>query len=110
MNANRSPDEALCSLIEAGFVAAIELAYDVLGEKAFKPAKAFNAAVFDAVLTGIAKRQALGEISDRAGFHAAYLTLMSDAEFIAETSRSTANDESVKKRLQKATAAFAAVR
>jgi hypothetical protein len=106
MNANRIPDEATCHAFEQGFINAIDLAYDVFGEKAFKPVKAFNAAVFDAVLTGLAKRIEFGPIDDRSALHAAYVNLMSDADFIAETSRSTANDESVKKRILKASSAF----
>lgn len=106
MNDFRSPDPLICEQFEQAFTESIDLAYDILGQKAFKPVNAFNAAVFDAVLTGIAKRLASGPITDRNAFNAAYNSLMSDTEFIAETSRSTANDESVKKRLNKASASF----
>lgn len=109
MNENRAPNEALCLKFEEGFTTAIELAYDSLGEKAFKPVKAFNAAVFDAVLTGIAKRLEAGSIHDLLFFHTAYTALMEDENFIDETSRSTANDESVKKRLTKAKEAFGGI-
>lgn len=106
MNTNRSPDDALCSQFETGFKSAVELALSNLGGKAFKPVKAFNAAVFDAVMMGIAKRLERGTIENAIAFKAAYTALMADADFIAETSRSTANDESVKKRLNKAKTAF----
>ena len=109
MNAHRSPDETMCQEFEKAFTESVAMAFDVLGEKVFKPVKAFNAAVFDAVLTGIAKRMASGPITDYAAFHAAYVSLMADTDFIAETSRSTANDESVKKRLLKAGNAFQSV-
>ncbi len=109
MNENRAMDATDCATMEKGFVDSVEFAHGVLGEKAFKPVKAFNAAVFDAVMTGIAHRLDKGPVLDLRSFNDAYKRLMSDETFVIETSRSTANDETVKKRLSAALTAFGSI-
>ena len=106
MNTNRNPDETTCQAFESGFRDTVSFAHDVLGKSAFKPVKAFNAAFFDAIMTGIARRLDRGPIENTDSFRAAYASLMTNEAFVAETSRSTANDETVKGRLTAAVSAF----
>lgn len=106
MNSHRSLDDSQCAELSKTFIVAIDFIHHAIGPKAFKPVKAFNAAVFDSVLTGVARRLANGEVRDSEAFNQAYRTLLTNESFIAETSRSTANDETVKKRLVEATDAF----
>lgn len=89
------------------FVTAIEVVYECLGSKAFKPKRAINAAVFDAVMVGIARRLKRGPISDSAAVPALYENLLADKSFAAATETGTADEESVRSRLMLASKAFA---
>jgi hypothetical protein len=106
MNKNKELSIQTSNEFTAEFVAAVELVSKAIGPKVFKPTSSFNAAVFDSVLVGIARRLQKGPITDPALVGASYWSLLEDNEFTAATSRSTANDETVKTRLEKAIAAF----
>ncbi len=86
----------------------ISVVFSALGDRAFKPARAINAAVFDGVMVGIARRLARGPIVDVAELRAAYEALLNNPDFIAVSERATADEESVATRLRLATNAFAA--
>jgi len=109
MNVNRQLSQAECKKLSEVFNWSIEAVRDVLGVKAFKPVSAFNAAVFDAILIAIAKRREGGPIVDNQKFQDAYKELLADTEFQQWTSRSTADDETLRKRLDRAKNAFAKV-
>jgi hypothetical protein len=77
-----------------------------LQRKAFRLGGALNAAVFDSVMVGLARR-----IHDRGPIHpqafaSAYEKLLSDAEYMQAVSRSTADQAFVSLRLHKATESF----
>lgn len=80
---------------------------DVLGNKAFRPERNFNAAVFDAISVGLAKRMAKVPGITASALKAAYRSLLADEDFIEATSRSTADKAFVDKRLRLAEEAFA---
>ncbi len=80
-----------------------------IGENAFRPVKAFNSAVFDAVAVAAARRLAQGPINDSSGLSGAYLDLLCSPEFTEAYSKATAREEQVRERLRLATEAFAAV-
>jgi hypothetical protein len=79
------------------------------GPKAFKPKRAINAAFFDAVMVGLARRLERGKIQDYEALKQQYQALLNDNEFISATYAGTSQVENVKSRLEKATAAFANV-
>jgi len=80
-----------------------------IGDRAFRPEKALNAAVFDAVMVGTARHLQERPINDSAAYQAAYASLLSNQEFIDSYTRATADAESVRRRLELATEAFAQV-
>jgi hypothetical protein len=76
------------------------------GEKAFKPKKALNAAVFDSVMVGMARRIQYGQIKNETAAYEKYRQLLENQDYISVTERATADRESVRRRLELATQAF----
>jgi hypothetical protein len=109
MNSNKDMPPATCKALSDIFGNAISVIHDLIGPKAFKPVSSFNAAVFDAMLIGTTKRLDQGPIANLDEFARVYEAVQANAEFQQCTSRSTADDEIVKKRLQMATDAFSQV-
>ena len=77
-----------------------------LGDRPFRPKRYLNAAVFDAVTVGIAKRLKNGPLSDRDQVKRVYNRLLSDDKFQHAYSSGTAGLESVRSRFQLAEDAF----
>lgn len=88
------------------FNAAITLIHEAVGVKAFRPERSLNAAVFDAVMVGVATTLTKRPITKPEALKTAYETLLTDPEFIAPTSRATADEKSVNDRLKLAIKAF----
>ena len=80
-----------------------------IGVSAFRPQKTLNAAVFDAVMVGVARRLETGEILNHSILKERYDALMNTGPFQFASARATANTESVKLRLELAINAFADV-
>jgi hypothetical protein len=95
-------EEALRSLFET----TIGYVYEALDGRAFKPLAAFNAAVFDSVMVGAARRLAREPKPGPLGFVEAYDRLLQDVSFRAAYSKATSDKESVSERLRLATQAF----
>jgi hypothetical protein len=91
------------------FHKSIDVIYMAVGLQAFRPVRALNAAVFDSVMVGTAKRLENGPVLDTASFGAAYRALLSDQSYLDACGRSTAGGERVRKRLDLAKAAFASI-
>jgi uncharacterized protein with ParB-like and HNH nuclease domain len=80
---------------------------DALGEKAFRPKRAINAAVVDSLMTGVAKRLlAKGRIKKVPEFKKRFERLLKDKDYIAATETGTAQEANVKTRLSKAETMF----
>jgi len=82
------------------FVSTIKFIIDNLGNNAFKNGNRVNAALFDAVMIGIAKR-ITSKGSDLNGelFKIKYQELIDDHQFISYTQSNTSNEASVKGRI-----------
>lgn len=93
--------------VSQAFTHTIETIYRCLGEKAFRLRRVINAAVFDAVMVGVARRLSHGPIQDCGSFRKKYDSLLSDSTFLEVTERATADEDSVSSRLDLATNAFA---
>ncbi len=91
------------------FERTLETLRGAVGDRLFRPENALNAAVYDAVMVGCALRLDRGPISDRAGLRSAYEALLSNPDFERYYKRATADDESVKGRMELASKAFHAV-
>jgi hypothetical protein len=76
----------------------------------FRPGTQINAAVFDAVMVGMARRLESGPIRAPGAILAAYEGLLGLDDFKAAYSRATADEASVEARLRLATEAFSVVR
>ncbi len=82
-----------------------------IGPKALRLKSAVNVALADAVLVGTARRiHANGAIAQPKSLKSAYEGLLRDKAFQRAIERATADEESVKNRLQLATEAFSSVR
>lgn len=89
------------------FTQAMETIHQSIGKRAFRLARVLNAAVFDSVMVGIARRLARGPLVHLDLLNKMYTALLVNPDFLAVTERATADEESVAKRLDLATAAFA---
>lgn len=77
--------------------------------RAFRLVRALNAAVFDSVMVGIAKRLGVDRPLDGSAILNAYGALLSNPDYREACGRSTATEENVRRRLDAATSAFVAV-
>lgn len=109
MAANKNLDKQSGEQLTRLFSSAVEAIVSYLGDKAFRPSRAVNAAVLDSVMVGVAKRLEKGEISDKAAFISAYNALLSDSIYRDAITKATADEGSVEYRLNTAIKAFDAV-
>jgi hypothetical protein len=104
---NKAPAVRLTELRDI-FVRSIDVV-DTNIPRAFRLVRALNAAVFDSVTVGIAKRIAEDRPIDGARVLAAYNELLQNSEYRQACERATATEENVRTRLDAAITAFAAV-
>ena len=109
MSGNRHLKVNSAEELRSTFVSTIELAFRSLGKGAFRPERALNAAVFDAVMVGLARRLQSGPITNPAEIVTKYATLLQLDNFKENTERATARKDKVRARIELATAAFASV-
>ena len=88
------------------FIETMDYIYATLGDRAFRPEKALNVAVFDAVATSIALKIQDGETPCKNETRKSYFELLKDEEFKEGYLTSTASPENVNKRFGKAGKAF----
>ncbi len=110
MGANRKLERQSTEALRKVFSDTIKFAVETLGEKAFKPERTLNAAVFDAIMVGLAKRLSVGSINDLAAIKRKYEGLLKNTDFADAYERSTSNEEKVKLRIKLAIQAFANVK
>jgi uncharacterized protein with ParB-like and HNH nuclease domain len=92
------------------FQTTISVIAEALGAAAFRPQTNINAAVFDSVMVGVARRlEARGPIVETAAFTDAYYKLLGNPDYVTTISRATADEERVRGRLSLATAVFSEV-
>ncbi|KAB0264648.1 DUF262 domain-containing protein [Microvirga brassicacearum] len=91
------------------FRTTIDKVNSAIGPRAFRIIRALNAAAFDAVMVGLAKRLDAGPAPSDGEVGRAYETLVNNDEFRQACERATADEENVRKRLALATAAFAGI-
>lgn len=106
---HRDPDDAFVASVSEAFGGSIELVHHALGKRAFRRERALNAALFDSVMVGLARRRRREPAISLEGVAKAYESLLTDAEFQERISRSTSDVAFVKERIAKATTAFEAI-
>lgn len=109
MAANRNLQNQDERLLRNVFESTVRIILKSIGVKAFRPARALNAAVLDSVMVGVASRYLAGRVLEESRFKDAYNALINDKEFLSLTARSTADEENVRRRLQLAKEKFAVV-
>ncbi|NOT32994.1 MAG: DUF262 domain-containing protein [Candidatus Eisenbacteria bacterium] len=109
MAANRHLARQPENVLESVFMRTIDTIQAGLGQRAFRPKRALNAAVIDSLMTAVARRLDHGPINDKAGFAKRYEALLADAGYIAAVETGTSQEANVQARLELATAAFADV-
>jgi hypothetical protein len=92
--------------MKAVFSGTIHLIHQAIGTSAFRPVRALNAAVFDSVMVGLARRLKVGPVTDLTQLKARYEELLRNQSFLDACGRGTAGEERVKTRIGLATAAF----
>lgn len=93
--------------IEQAFVPAITLLDQSLGKRVFRPERVLNAAVFDSVMVGLARRLEDGEISDTEQLRARYDDLLRNDDYFNACKTGTSDEANVFRRIGLATSAFA---
>lgn len=83
---------------------------EAVGVRAFRPARAVNAAVVDSVMTGLARRIKRYPISDPSQVEREYATLMKNESYRKAVETGTSQESNVETRLELATRAFADVK
>ncbi len=106
---NKPPVEFLKN-IEKIFLDTIDMAHKTLGAKSFRVVRAINAAVFDSIMVGLARRLNQGPITDIASLKDAYETLMKNPEYLKATSKGTSDEATVAFRLDLSTKAFSQIK
>ena len=92
--------------LEEIFIKTITLVASSLGTRAFRPVRTLNAAVFDAVMSGLASRLERNPMPSNQAVSDIYDTLLRNTAFKKGWERATADEETVKLRLNLAIDAF----
>jgi hypothetical protein len=108
MARNRDPNRERRAEFESVFETTVRTAYEALGDRAFRPERSLNAAVYDAVMVGLARRLSGPSAPDPEKIRGAYEKLLENEEFQAAFRRVTSDEENVKTRIRLATEYLAA--
>lgn len=105
---NRHLKQNSADQLRSLFSSTVEVVHSTLSERAFRPERALNAAVFDAVMVGITRRlQRKPTVEpDLSKVKENYEKLLSRDEFEQAYKTATSDSESVKRRLKLATESF----
>ena len=106
LESKRDIGENEFAAIRRTVVSALNILHKAVGPRLFRPEKALNAAVFDAIAVGCAVRLLDGPITDVDSLKVAYDTLIISEEFRRFYQRATADEESVRNRIELATNSF----
>lgn len=104
-NLERYPEGELRPLFET----TVQIIADHIGERAFRPDSALNAAVVDAVMVGVASRLSQSSISNYEDLKTKYEELALSETFKDAVTRATADKDRVEARIGAAITAFAEV-
>ena len=102
----RKLDNATAQRFTQIFTESAKVICSAIGNKAFKTTAAVNAALFDAVMVGVARRVEAGPLTDLPALKARYDLLLRDDGFKQSISSGTTDEANVSTRLTKATEAF----
>lgn len=101
-NKRRQADEQFLNESRSLFTNTIDVILLSIGKQAFRPISTINAATFDSVMVGLARRVSKGRIEDFQKVKIAYDELLADPEYARLISQSTSDESNVVSRLNKA--------
>jgi hypothetical protein len=110
MGANRHLKLQSAKQITQVFNNTVETLNKHLGKNTFKPKGTLIAAIFDAIMVGIARRLERGPIKDAEALKKGYKALLRNKGFIDATETHTSDEDNVNRRIALATKAFATIR
>lgn len=99
---NRRASKETIEEFRSVFKSTISFVHSALGTAAFRPDVGLNAAVFDAVMYGVAKNRKDGKLTRADGLVEKYFQLLGDEQFFQSYKISTADETQVQTRLAKA--------
>ena len=105
LNKHKDCEESFLEECRALFKNSITFIRNALGERAFRPERSLNAAVFDSVMYGLAQRLQSSE-PEKNNFKTAYESLLKDEEYSHLVSSSISDKLALKRRLEMATEKF----
>lgn len=106
MAVNKNPKRKKLAEFRNLFTNSIAIIYDSIGDDAFRPVRALNAAVCESVLIGVTRRLKKGKINDLKGLKNRYLSLIKDEAYIDAIFTRTGLPLRVENRLDLATKIF----
>ncbi|MDE2861468.1 MAG: DUF262 domain-containing protein [Chloroflexota bacterium] len=105
---NRNPQDDFLTESNDIFTQTMDAFMGALGERAFRIERALNAAIFDSMSVGLARRIASSNnLPEPEPIKAAHRSLIEDRDYLEAVSRSTADERSVSIRMTKAVERFA---
>ena len=87
----------------------VELVNRTIGPSAFRPQRALNTAVTDALLVGVATRLKAGDVSDLEGFERAAMSVLEDEAFQELYRSDTTDAGKIRERIERVVTAIASV-
>jgi hypothetical protein len=106
MNRNRHLQKQSETELVQLFTNTIDTVHRCIGKSAFRPKRALNAPVYDAVMVGIAQRLEQGSVQDCSQLQAQYEALLVNPEFVRLYNSGTTDEANIQQRLALATEAF----
>ena len=104
---HRNPPDDFLKKASTIFIRTMDAFEQALGEKAFRPDRALNAAVFDSMSVALARElDSSGHPPKPSITKMAHDDLLNDPAYMDAVSRTTANEQSVKTRMEKAKTRF----
>lgn len=107
MKKKRNLSDAQLQELGDVFAKMVHFVTTALSNRAFRPDRSLNTAVFDSVASALAHRLAVNTAPESEAALAAYNALLQNDRFVEGYIRSTADEENVKKRMEEAEKAFA---
>jgi hypothetical protein len=106
MSSNKHLKYQTSDELKSLFASSVEIVLKYIGENAFKPKRNLNAAIFDAIMVGIAYRIEKEPILDKNLFQKSYQTLLNNSHFMLACETGTSDEENVFRRLSDAITEF----
>ena len=110
MSSNRDLQQQKEKDVEEIFVKTSTILSNVVGQRAFRPVRAINAAAIDSIMTGLARRVARGVVKNESQVSDKYDELLLNKAYRDAIDTGTSQEANVEARIRLATEAFAGVK